>query len=285
MFKSISLVVASYIFWYLALLCTPSDAFTTFSSGRNVLGEWVFSSKQEHQKNFVIAASRSDGNELSLGSDGRNWIEKSSPTGIGALEESENEGNLEGNYDLGIHGESFQTGSLSKRMYDALMSVAMKRFPPGAAIPSELQDVYSVYAMDMTAKEASQAALQQNGLDLASSVSNDGGDASAQWGQVDSIRILDEQTGEPEDDDVYDSWQDAIEEGDWVPGKPFSFVARNVPAKVKELDVSELLEALDPDGSLREEAKEKGMVMPDEDLSSLKELGRDSGKLPKLIHQ
>ena len=56
-------------------------------------------------------------------------------------------------FTLGINGISFAVGDLSTRMYETLMSVALKRFPEGTTLPSELEDVYKVYAMDITAKE------------------------------------------------------------------------------------------------------------------------------------
>ncbi len=215
--------------------------------------------------------------------DGRNWIEKSSPIGIGKLVEdsqdvtsSDSTKGTDGNYDLGLNGMSFQTGELSLRMYDALMSVAMKRFPEGTPIPSELEDVYKLYAMDITAKEAVKAALDQNGLELA--VDDEDGAQNQDeglWGDVENVRILDPITGQPEDDETYDLFDNAVEEGDWEPGQPFSFMVRNVPARLKEMDVSEFLSQLDPEGSLRQEAKDKGMTLPDEDVASLKDLGKE----------
>ena len=188
--------------------------------------------------------------------DERNWIEKSSPTGIGKLvEESkdmttkQNKKETDGNYDLGINGISFQTGDLSRRMYDALMSVAQKRFPPGTKIPSELEDVYKLYSMEMTAKEAVKAALDQNGLELALEESEEN-----QWLlDTDSIQLIDPDTNEVESaEEIYDSFDSAVEEGDWEPGQPFNFVMRNVPARLKEMDISDLLKSLDPTGALRD---------------------------------
>lgn len=226
---------------------------------------------------------------------GRNWIEKSSPTGIGKLSDGkENEmsssssssssktSETDGNYDLGIDGISFQTGLLSTRMYDALTSVALKRFPAGTqSLPSELDDVYKLYAMDITAKEAVKAALDQNGMEIALMNENDpSSQDEGMWGDVDSIKLMDVDKDNNDDDsvwksDVYDSLDDAVELGQWKPGQPFSFVVRNVPAKLKEMDISDLLSALDPEGEYRAEAKEKGITLPDEDIESLKDLGKD----------
>ena len=220
--------------------------------------------------------------------DGRNWIEKSSPIGIGKLKDemgsssssSSSSGkkstDTDGNYDLGIDGISFQTGPLSNRMYDALSSVAMKRFPAGTTtLPPELDDVYKLYAMDITAKEAVKAALEQNGMQLALINEDDPqSQDEGMWGVVDSIRLYDSKT-DKFIEETYECLDDAIEIGNWFPGQSFSFVVRNVPAKLKEMDVSDLLKALDPDGKYREEANEKGITMPDEDIISLKNLGKD----------
>jgi len=230
--------------------------------------------------------------------DGTNWIEKSSPIGIdididtsastitttsdsSSSSSSSDSTTTDGNYDLGLNGKSFDTGPLSKRMYEALTSVAMKRFPPGTReedLPDDLMNVYRSYAMDMTAREAVSAALERNGLQLAlsssSSTENEETNASSDmdaggWGSIDSIRL------EYDDEDIYDSIEDAVAEGGWSPGDSFSFVARNVPAKLKEMDISDLLKALDPNGEYRDEAKDKGIVMPDEDPVTLMELGKD----------
>lgn len=218
--------------------------------------------------------------------DARNWIEKSSPIGIGKLVEeskdittNKNQKETDGNYDLGINGVSFQTGDLSRRMYDALMSMAQKRFPPGTKIPSELEDVYKLYSMEMTAKEAVKAALDQNGLELALEESEEN-----QWIlDADSIQLIDPETNEVESaEEVYDSFDAAVEEGDWEPGQPFNFVMRNVPARLQEMDISDLLKSLDPSGALRDEAKERGISMPDEEIKTLKELGKDSERRTKI---
>lgn len=213
--------------------------------------------------------------------DANNWIEKSSPIGIGKLSDtSASSGKkpteTDGNYDLGINGESFQTGKLSNRMHDTLMSVALKRFPPGTtSLPSELDDVYKLYAMDITAKEAVKAALDQNGMEL-SLINEDDPQSQDEgmWGDVGSVRLYDIKTGKLEDE-MYECLDDAVEKGDWIPGQSFSFIVRNVPAKLQEMDVSDLLDSLDPEGKFRAEAKEKGITMPDEDIASLKDLGKD----------
>jgi len=227
--------------------------------------------------------------------DGRNWIEKSSPIGIGKLGGStpdssiptskQKDAEADGNYDLGMNGISFQTGALSTRMYDALMSVALKRFPPGTtSLPSELEDVYKLYAMDITAKESVKAALDQNGMELASMNQDDPtNEDEGMWGDVESVQLIDMETGKVENEnEIYESLDDAVEKGDWVPGQSFNFIVRNVSAKLKEMDISDLLTALDPEGSYREQAKEKGITLPDEDVVGLKELGKDCERRAKV---
>lgn len=216
--------------------------------------------------------------------DSRNWIEES-PSKVSSTDDSTTSSSSATDdtekFDLGIDGESFQTGQLSKRMYDALLSAALKRFPDGTTVlPTELEDVYKTYAMDITAKEAVKAALQQNGFDFINLFGDDGAMQDiGEWGAVESVQILNvETTGEVNNSDEasYTTLQLAVEKGGWIPGETFNFVVRNVPAKLKDMDVSELLNALDPDGSFRVEAKEKGMTLPDEEITSLRELGNDS---------
>jgi hypothetical protein len=72
------------------------------------------------------------------------------------------------------------------------------------------------------------------------------------WGDVEAVRLYDEETGIAFTT-LYDSLEDAVQ--NWSPGQPFDFVVRQVPARIKELSVDELLQALDPDGALRENSK------------------------------
>jgi len=143
-----------------------------------------------------------------------------------------------------------------------------------AANPNEeIRRAFTLYAMDFTAKEATKAALKQNGLEIA--LLEDEED-EGMWGDLDSIRLLDETTQEPVPGAVYESTEEAIDVGGWKPGQGFDFVVRQVPAKMRELSLDELLQALDPDGTLRQEAQEKNMTLPDEDLRSLGDLANDS---------
>jgi hypothetical protein len=147
-------------------------------------------------------------------------------------------------------------------------------------------------AMDFTAREAVRAVLKQNGLELAaantagsrqheeaqsaeqqqqksssSSYANsrsrqDGGTSAAApvWDSVDSIRIAapsEEGHGDGNASSLYSSWEEAVMGAAerWEPGMTFSFVARRVPATMRDLTLNELLQALDPDGALRREAQ------------------------------
>lgn len=172
--------------------------------------------------------------------EGSNWIEKSFPV------ETEKKIDIKkvDDYNLGICGKDFQTGSLSQRMFEAITSRT------SLDMSDEIRQAFSLYAMDFTAKEAARAALKQNGLEM---VLQEEEEDQGMWGDVEAIRLYDMATEAPYPR-MYDSLEDAVE--DWTPGQTFDFVARQVPAKMRELSVEELVQALDPDGKLREEAKE-----------------------------
>lgn len=200
---------------------------------------------------------------------GRNWIERSFP--VTSNEESKIDPKAIDDYNLGICGDSFQTGPLSKRMFDAIRS---KSSIPESAWRDDpdIVKAFRLYAADFTAKEAVRAALDQNGLQLA--LSDDEQDIDM-WGDVDTIRLLDPRTNEPLPQ-IYDTWEDCIDEGKWEPGQGFDFVVRQVPAKMRELTLDELLSALDPQGELRQEAKEKGMSLLDEPTASLQSIANEN---------
>lgn len=182
--------------------------------------------------------------------DGRNWIEKSFPVESGVNIKKVDD------YNLGISGEEFQTGKLSKRMFDTIVSKT------SLDMSDEIRQAFTLYAMDFTAKEATRAALSQNGLEM---VLQEEEEDQGMWGDVEAVRLYDEKTGIAFDT-LYDSLEEALP--NWTPGQPFDFVVRQVPAKIKELSVEELMKVLDPDGALREEAKSlkgKDDVMPDEE--------------------
>jgi hypothetical protein len=54
-----------------------------------------------------------------------------------------------------------------------------------------------------------------------------------------------------------------------MPGQGFSFVVHQVPAKMAELSLDQLLSALDLDGLLHQQAKNGVMVLQDEEITSL----------------
>lgn len=181
--------------------------------------------------------------------EGDNWIEKSFPV---ATEEGVDIKKVE-DFNLGISGESFQTGPLGKRMFEAIVSRT------SLDISDEILQALTLYAMDFTAKEAARAALKQNGLQM---VLQEEEEDQGMWGDVEAIRLYDAKTG-IKFNKLYDSLEDAV--NNWVPGQQFDFVVRQVPAKVRELSVEELLQALDPNGKLREEARAANGSLSDEE--------------------
>jgi len=191
---------------------------------------------------------------------GRNWIERSFPVSL-VDKEAKIDPNAVDDYNLGICGESFGTAALSGRMYDAIVSRTSVRVQD-----PQIQRAWKLCAMDFTAKEAARAALKQHGLEM-SPLGEDIGMWYDRDGGIDAVRIYNNSgnDGEQElDPEYYDSWEDCIDRGKWQPGRRFDFVVRQVPAKMRKLDLDELLQALDPDGSLRRQAKESGVNMPDE---------------------
>ena len=207
---------------------------------------------------------------------GPNWIERSFPVDLGQDDGGLKELKKVEDYNLGISGISFQTGQLSKRMYDAIIS----RSQFGSNPSEEIQQALTLYAMDFTAKEATKAALLENGLQIALMEEEED---EGMWGDIDTIRIVDSETGMAMPG-IYDSTQDAITEGGWKPGMTFDFVVRQVPAKLKELSLEEMLQALDPDGTLREEAKNsknsdkfvRAWEEEGENLNTLEDLANDN---------
>jgi hypothetical protein len=154
-------------------------------------------------------------------------------------------------------------------MFDAIMTKSQFAANPN----DEIRRAFTLYAMDFTAREATKAALQQNGLEIA--LQEDELD-EGMWGDIDSIRLLDKESGQVAVPGIiYESTEDAIDLGKWEPGQGFDFVVRQVPAKIRELSLEELMQALDPDGLMREEAKANNMTLPNEDIQSLADLAND----------
>mmetsp|Transcript_22362 Transcript_22362/g.25150 ORF Transcript_22362/g.25150 Transcript_22362/m.25150 type:complete len:726 (+) Transcript_22362:124-2301(+) len=187
-------------------------------------------------------SSSSENNENNDGEVGKgsNWLEKSFPVDTDAKISTKNIDD----YNIGISGKDFQTGPLSKRMFNTIISRT------SIEMSDEIKDAFTLYAMDFTAKEATRAALKENGLDM---VLQEEEEDAGMWADLEAIRLYDIGTENPTTK-IYDSLEDAIV--DWTPGQTFDFVARQVPAKMKELNMDELVQALDPDGTLRKEAKE-----------------------------
>ncbi len=186
--------------------------------------------------NSLVTLEMADNGEVGQG---ENWLEKSFPVGT---DEKISTKKID-DYNLGISGKDFQTGPLSRRMFDTITSRTSME------MSEEIKMAFTLYAMDFTAKEATRAALKQNGLDM---VLQEEEEDQGMWGDIEAIRLYDNaQNPLPT---LYDSLEDAID--DWEPGQTFDFVVRQVPAKIKELSIEELVQALDPDGTLREEAKE-----------------------------
>lgn len=205
-----------------------------------------------------------------VGDDGNNnWIERSFPLAYskaGGGVENADENIID--YDLGLDGTSWGTGALSKRMYEAMLQKTVFD-----ASSRDIQRAFKLCAMDFTAKEAVRAALQQNGLEL---ILNENEQDQGMWGSVDSIRLLEDDENNKDGTVVmYDDWEDCVDR--WSPGQDFSFVARQVPAKIAPLTLDQLLEALDPDGSLQKQAQEAGLDMPVmDDIHSLAQLVQEN---------
>ena len=210
-----------------------------------------------------------------------NWMKRSSTIDFNPADLSQtNTNGVEDEtiyMDIGINGQTFGTGDLSKRMHGALMKVASTKFGNND-IPSDLINVYLLYAMDTSAKEAVKVAMDSNGYVLNLGDEEDMQDEGS-WGQIDQVVLLDSITNEvmvgEDGSSSYTSFMDAITKGGWEPGDSYSFIVREVPSRKKAMDLEALLKALDPDGTLWEEAKERGMLLPGDEITSLKELSID----------
>jgi hypothetical protein len=154
-----------------------------------------------------------------------------------------------GKYNIGISGQSFQTGPLSLRIYEAISGRQSK----SGIVSEEITSSWKIFAMQLAAREAIDLALKQN---------------VQEWGVIDSIQFIDNTgyTIGPMHEDIISAVKS------WVPGQGFNFVARGVQAKLVDLELQEILQALDPDGSLRKVAEDAGIAMPTEELLSLSDL-------------
>jgi hypothetical protein len=252
------LLQSSWNLFALWCLSGGTDAFQSCSVGRCTV---------RSQTSPLYAKDQQDYNQGEVGS-GDNWIERAFPVDT---EEGVNIKKVE-DYHLGISGEAFQTGPLSKKMFDAIITRT------SLEMSDEIREAFTMCAMDFTAKEAARAALTQNGLQM---VLQEDEEDQGMWGGVEAIRLYDIGSGLAFSK-MYDSLEDAVE--DWTPGQTFDFVARQVPAKVRELSVDELVKALDPDGKLRDEAGEEAApdeeallsIFDESDLNSLSAMAGDN---------
>jgi hypothetical protein len=230
------------------------DGFTCNPVTNPAVGEGTVAWRQltsYHSKiSTTLAAVSGKSNDDGEVGKGDNWIEKSFPV---ATEEGVDIQKVE-DYNLGISGAAFQIGPLGKRMFEAIVS----KTP--VDISDEILQTLTLYAMDYSCKEVARAALEQNGLQM---VLQEEEEDQGMWGDVEAIRLYDAKTG-MKIHKLYDSLEDAVH--NWVPGQPFDFVVFQVPAKVRELSAEELLQALDPNGKLREEARDS--LSDEEELGS-----------------
>ena len=244
-----------------------------------------------------------------------NWVE-SSPSSSSTTER----------YNLRLDGETFDTGALSKTIYDKLVTSQKTGhdLDDGNFLTDESRLLY--YAMQITADEALNVALERNGLKLADDVDVEGNDDNDGYGsiQIESVSWIDDNDLSIEslsaliEHESFESASGVIDNPlpKWKVGTDFSFIVNDVPAivdtnfddflsmsgmqqpsqskessqklslidegkdnssKNKIGDDFSILDVLDPDGLLRKEAKEvHGMVMPDEDPTTLADLGKDS---------
>jgi hypothetical protein len=239
---------------FLPSAINPNFSYVTFASRQPSIARssgLKLSSEKKSQSSY-------DQGEVGKGS---NWIEKSFPV---ETEEKINVKKVD-DYNLGISGKDFQTGSLSKRMFDAIVSRT------SLEMSDEIKQAFTLYAMDFTAKEAARVALRQNGLEM---VLQEEEEDQGMWGDVEAVRLYDMTTDTPLPI-LYDSLDDAVM--DWTPGQTFDFVVRQVPAKMRELSIEELVQALDPDGSLREEATELRGEEPAVDEEALLSIFEEDG--------
>lgn len=250
------------LFWF------KTSGFTTCPSGRRV-STATFLARYRPDSNKPPPPPKKNGDFSLSGSESeRNWIEKSSPTGTDSDVDE---------YTLKLHGPTFQVGPLSLRIYNALMENAAKRFQ-GDKIPPELIPVYKAYAMDMTCREATKAALKHNRLKMVESAANaEGASMPGEWGNVEHVEILSSSQTTQTDDNIIpedleivatlESIQEAVSSEKWSPGQAFNFVVRNVKAKLPELTLKDLMKTL----NMQDMAKEMGVDIDDMDI----EIGED----------
>ena len=156
----------------------------------------------------------------------KNWIERSDPLGSDLFEQSSN--SAAAYFSLGIDGKEYELGFVSQKFYSVMMEQANKRFTEVGGVPDQLIPIYATFAMDSSAKEAVKMALEQNGVEMIED-DTEAAIGNQLWGEVENIKISTENNAS------YDSFQEAVESGEWKPGTDFSFVVRNVKARVNTL--------------------------------------------------
>ena len=217
--------------------------------------EKTFGSFQLKSRHLVLSSSSASTDQ----SEAKNWIERSDPLGAGTFFSTANDDSSAESiayFSLGIDGSSFELGNLSRKFNAVMLKQAMTRFAETTGeIPVSLLPIYATFAMDLSAKEATRAALNQNGMDFVDEGENE------LWGEVENIQV---------GGLTFDTFQDAVDSGSWSPGQDFSFVVRNVKAYVPSENNSNFLSE-----PLLEE--EEGLkVLGNSKIESLEALAKDT---------
>jgi hypothetical protein len=217
--------------------------------------------ESEYEQHPKIYYDRSNGQV----DQGPNWIQQ-----VQIQQKSSTEDASISYYDLGIDGDSYQVGSLSLRIYNAIV----ERFtgsnsnnnesplPPSTTtqstttntIDSELSRACKLYAMEAAAKEAVRVALFEHGLAMAKDNEND--EQEQPTYTISRIQLHD---NDIDDNICFDDWQDCVD--DWTQGQSFSFVAHAVAAQTRDLSRHELLRSLDPNGAYQAQAQRANMTL------------------------
>jgi hypothetical protein len=166
-------------------------------------------------------------------------------------------------YDVGLHGSSFQIGSLAQRLYQALSS--------RSTFVNNKENVATVkaVAMELAAHQVVRVAMEQNGLELYSKSSDnddddDDDDVPVEYDTIESIQIVPSSKftknalGAP----TFTTWADAANAWNVDDADSFDFLLRGVKARQKRLTTQDLLRSLDPDGTYMEQAMQAGIDVP-----------------------
>ena len=208
---------------------------------------------QRQQSQLRLRQDKTTSSHTAHHNDPTNWLEKS----------CDNVDDDKEYYNLGLSGGTWKVGALSLRMFDAMQKankLASKEADDAQQQQQQLL-LYKQIAMESAAQQAVRAALKQNGLELLLQTDDDNDESW--WSQVDYSIHCQLLSSSGADDSCFDNWQDAVAHG-WTPGQDFDLVVRHVPARARDLSVEELLQALDPEGSLRQEALQAGITLPDD---------------------